>query len=206
VSGDEAMLAAYRRGDDLHALTARSVLGVTEVGQYHRRLAKAVNFGLVFGMGAGTLRDYARDKFGVGMTEGEARAYRVGFFKTYPGLASWHRKVGRSGKIAVETRTRANRRRLDVSRYTEKLNTPVQGTGADGLKLALALLWERRDQAPGAFPVMAVHDELIVECEADEAGSVAGWLKAAMIDAMAPLIDPVPVEVEVKVGRTWGGD
>jgi DNA polymerase-1 len=93
-----------------------------------------------------------------------------------------------------------------VGRYTEKLNSPVQGTGADGLKLALALLWERRDQAPGAFPVLVVHDEIVVECGRDEADAVSAWLRQAMTDAMSPLTAPVPVEVEVKVARTWGGD
>ena len=71
---------------------------------------------------------------------------------------------------------------------------------------ALALLWERRHQAPGAFPVLAVHDEIVVEADAGRADAVAAWLKAAMVDAMAPLVEPVPVAVEVKVARTWGGD
>jgi DNA polymerase-1 len=89
---------------------------------------------------------------------------------------------------------------------TLRLNSPVQGSGADGLKLALALLWERRDQCPGAFPVLAVHDEIVVEADAGQAGAAAAWLKQAMLDGMAPLIDPVPVEVEVAVGTTWAGD
>jgi DNA polymerase-1 len=93
-----------------------------------------------------------------------------------------------------------------VKAFTEKLNTPVQGTGADGLKLALALLWERRDQICGAFPVLAVHDEIVIEADACQADAVATQLKTAMIEAMAPLVHPVPVEVEVKVARTWGGD
>jgi DNA polymerase-1 len=106
----------------------------------------------------------------------------------------------------MDTRTLSGRRRRTVSRFTEKLNTPVQGTGADGLKLALALLWERRRQARGAIPVLAVHDEIVVEAEVDQADIVIAWLKGAMLDAMAPLIAPVPVEVEVKVARTWGSD
>jgi DNA polymerase-1 len=73
------------------------------------------------------------------------------------------------------------------------------------LKLALALLWERRAEVPGAFPVLAVHDEIVVECGRDEAGAVEAWLRRAMVEGMAPLIDPVPVEVEVAVGTTWGG-
>jgi DNA polymerase-1 len=87
-----------------------------------------------------------------------------------------------------------------------KANYVIRGTGGDGLKLAQALLWERRDQAPGAFPVMALYDEIVVECDADQGDHVRAWLEAAMIDAMAPLLAPVPVVVEVTVAQTWGGD
>jgi DNA polymerase-1 len=58
---------------------------------------------------------------------------------------------------------------------------------------------------PGAFPVLAVHDEIVVEADADQADAAIAWLRQAMLNAMEPLIDPVPVEVEVKVGKTWGG-
>ena len=60
--------------------------------------------------------------------------------------------------------------------------------------------------SPWRLPVLVVHDEIVVEADADQAETVAPWLKAAMLDAMAPLIEPVPVEVEVNVARTWGGD
>jgi DNA polymerase-1 len=136
----------------------------------------------------------------------EARRYREAFFAAYPGLARWHRRAGASA--AKECRTLAGRRRLLDARtpYTHRLNSPVQGTEADGAKLAMALLWERRSQAPGAFPVLFCHDEIVVEADAGQADVAAAWLRQAMVDAMAPLIDPVPVEVEVKVARTWGGD
>jgi DNA polymerase I-like protein with 3'-5' exonuclease and polymerase domains len=206
VSGDKALLDAYQRGDDLHVLTARTVLGVEDVTRQHRQLAKALNFGLLYGMGAKGFRLYAKSQYDLDITLGQAEQYRRAFFAAYPGLAAWHRRVGRSGQRTVETRTRAGRRRLNVKRFMEKLNSPVQGTGADGLKRALALLWERREQVPGAFPVLAVHDEIVVEADAGQADAVAKWLKTAMVEAMAPLIAPVPVEVEVKVARTWGGD
>jgi DNA polymerase-1 len=206
VSGDQALLAAYRRGDDLHTITARNVLGVPEVAKQDRQLAKALNFGLLYGMGAKGFRQYAKAQYGLTLTEAEASRYRDAFFSSYPGLAAWHRRV--RARKAAETRTVAGRRRLlnEKTPDTHRLNTPVQGTGADGLKLALALLWERRGQAEGAFPVLAVHDEIVVECDEAQAETAAGWLREAMTDAMAPLIDPVPVEVEVKVARAWGGD
>jgi DNA polymerase-1 len=61
-------------------------------------------------------------------------------------------------------------------------------------------------QVPGAFPVLAVHDEVVIEADADQADVVAGWLKATMVEAMAPLIETVSIEVEVRVARTWGGE
>jgi DNA polymerase-1 len=203
VSGDKALLEAYQRGEDLHVRTARSVLGIADVSKEHRQLAKALNFGLLYGMGARGFRAYAKGQYGLELTETEARSYRDAFFKSYPGLAAWHRRV--RSRQATETRTLVGRRRLLDSKTadTQRLNTPVQGTGADGLKLALALLWERRAQVPGAFPVLAVHDEIVVEADAD---SAAAWVRAAMIDAVAPMLAPVPVEVEVQVCRTWGGD
>ena len=205
VSGDKSLLEAYQNGEDLHTRTARSVLGIQNVTKQHRQLAKALNFGLLYGMGVRGFRQYARSQYGLNLTEQEAGRYREAFFRSYPGLGAWHRRV-RSRKTK-ETRTLTGRRRLldDKTPDTQRLNTPIQGTGADGLKLALALLWERRDKAPGAFPVLAVHDEIVVESPADQAAIVVVWLRTAMVDAMAPLVEPVPVEVEVRVGETWGG-
>ncbi|HKI35179.1 MAG TPA: DNA polymerase [Gemmataceae bacterium] len=203
VSGDSAMLAAYQAHEDLHALTSRHVLGVAEVTKEQRQLAKAINFGLLYGMGVKGFRAYALAQYDLHLTEEEAGRYREAFFKAYPGLRRWHNSMSRR---PIDTRTLAGRRRTNIERYTEKLNTPVRGTGADGLKLALALLWERRREVSGAIPVLVVHDEIVVECDTGQAEAVEVWLTRAMVDAMTPLIDPIPVEVEVKVGRTWAGD
>jgi DNA polymerase-1 len=206
VANETAMIEAYGRGDDLHALTARAVLGKPDVTRADRQLAKAVNFGLLYGMGARGFQRYARSHYGVELTEAQATTYRRAFFAAYPGLRRWHAKVGATGDRPVETRTLAGRRCRNVGRFTEKLNLGVQGTGADGLKAALALLWERRTECPGAMPVLAVHDEIVVECDAGRAEAAAAWLQRAMLDGMAPLADPVPVAVTVAAARTWGGD
>lgn len=201
ISGDEAMIAAYRDGIDIHTQTAQKVLGKSEVTKEDRQIAKALNFGLLYGMGAQTFRANAKAEYGLDLTLEQATQYREAFFATYRGLRKWHRSQPEG---SVTTRTLSGRLRANVERFTEKLNTPVQGTGGDGVKLALALLWERRDQVPGAFPVMAIHDEIVVECTGDQSEAAAAWVRQAMVDAMAELLDPVPVEVEVKVGRTWG--
>jgi DNA polymerase-1 len=205
IANERNMLAAYHAGEDLHTLTARRVLKIKQVTKQHRQLAKALNFGLLYGMRAKGFRAYAKSQYGVELTEDEAGRYRDGFFKSYPGLAAWHARVEK--EHAAQTRTLLGRRRLLGPKEpdTERLNSPVQGTGADGLKLALGLLWERRAEVPGAFPVLVVHDEIVVECDAAQEGAVEAWVRQAMLDGMAPLIDPVPVEVEVKVAPTWGG-
>jgi DNA polymerase-1 len=201
IARERAMLEAFRTGVDLHTLTAQRLLSLEEVSKEQRKLAKAANFGLLYGMGAKGFRAYAKSDYGLELSPEEAERYHRAFFDAYPGLRRWHRSMPRD---AVDTRTLTKRRRRQVTRFTEKLNSPVQGTGADGLKLALALLWERRNEVPGAVPALAVHDEIVVECDADQAETVAAWLRKAMIDAMAPLIEPIPVEVEVKTGPTWG--
>ena len=99
-----------------------------------------------------------------------------------------------------------------VTRFTEWVNAPVQGTGADGLKLALALLWERRGECPDSVPVACVHDEIVVECAEDEAEKAEASLEKAMIDGMDVVLNRsgvgghrVPVAVETQIGKTWAG-
>jgi DNA polymerase-1 len=91
ISGDERMLEAYQKGEDLHLLTAKS-LARAGVGKEDRKLAKAVNFGLLYGQGAKGLKEYARQKYEVDITLEEARRYRQAFFETYPGLRAWHER------------------------------------------------------------------------------------------------------------------
>jgi DNA polymerase-1 len=203
VSGDKALVAAYERGEDLHTLTARQVLGIAEVSKEHRQLAKALNFGLLYGMGAKGFRNYARSHYGLELTEDQAAGYREAFFRAYPGLRRWHRSVGDAPQ---DTRTLVGRRVRKVEQFNEKLNLPVQGTGADGLKRALDLLWARRAEVPRTVPVLVVHDEIVVECPEADAERSTEWLRKCLLDGMGPLVAPVPVEVDVKVGRTWGGD
>jgi len=209
ISGDKEMLGAYAEGQDLHTLTAQNLTGRTDVSKDDRELAKAVNFGLLYGMGARGLQSYALRSYGVEMSLEEATLYRRRFFQTYPGLKGWHddeRRVWQRGDD--ETRTPTGRRRMDVERLTDRLNAPIQGTGADGLKLALALLWERRGQCPCAVPVLVCHDEVVVECDAQQAADAKAWLEKAMIEGMEAVLNGtdevhVPVEVEARIARSW---
>jgi DNA polymerase-1 len=126
------------------------------------------------------------------------------------GLKRWHdreRQAWHHGE--TETRTLSGRRRVDVERLTDRLNAPVQGTGADGLKLALALLWERRGECLGAVPVLVCYDEIVVECAANQAKEAKAWLENAMVEGMDAVMNVtdeihLPVEVEAWIARSWG--
>ena len=98
---------------------------------------------------------------------------------------------------------------MHVEKLTDRLNAPVQGTGADGLKLALGFLWERRGECPGAVPILVCHDEVVVECDAEQAADVKTWMEKAMIEGMDTVLNGadqghVPVEVEGRIARSWG--
>lgn len=214
LAGDETMLRAFRERTDLHALTASRILRLplAEVHTQHRQLAKSVNFGLLYGMGIRGLRLDAEAKYGVTMTEAEAAGYHQAFFRTYQGLQRWHQQAKRQlehvqrRQQTLETRTLTGRRFLGVRHFNVLLNIPVQGTGGDGLKLALGRLFEHRHEVPGAFPVACVHDEIVAEAPLAEAGHAAQWLAHHMTAAMREIIgDRVPIEVETTVGKDWAG-
>jgi DNA polymerase I-like protein with 3'-5' exonuclease and polymerase domains len=203
---EKVMAEAYSRVEDLHVLMAQKITGKAEVTRDERQLAKAVNFGLLYAMSPRGLLAYAKASYGVDMTLAQAQQARRAFFELYPGIRRWHERTERAA--AAETRSLCGRRRLCHEKMWlgDRLSSPVLGTEADALKIALGLLWERRQQCPGAYPVLVVHDEVVVEAPSEEVERASGWLKQAMVDAMTPLVDPVSVEVELKAARSWGSD
>jgi DNA polymerase-1 len=206
IANDGRLIAAYAAGDDVHALTAAEVLDWRNgsVTQESRQAAKALNFGLIYGAGGPTLRATAKIQYGVELSEADTATFRRRFFDLYAGLRAWHRSQPGEERT-VDTRTLAGRRRLGVTRFTEKLNTPVQGTGADGLKAALALLWETRDRCPSAVPILVVHDEVVLECDRADVEQAQAWLVDCMTRGMASLLERVPVVVEATTERDWSG-
>lgn len=211
---DATMLRAFQEETDLHALTASSILGrpIEEIGQTERQLAKSVNFGLLYGMGVKGLQLDAGTSYGITMSVGEAAAYHRAFFETYTGVAAWHRKarkqteLARRRQVGFDTRTLTGRRFMDVSQFNAMLNIPVQGSGGDGLKLALARLFETRESGSGARPVACVHDEILVETPVAELEASRRWVVREMVDAMGEVVaNRVPIVVETEVGKDWGG-
>ena len=204
ISGDERMIRAYAAGEDLHKLTASLIANkpLDEVAKEERQAAKAVGFGLLYGMGAKGLQSYARSSYGVAMTEEEATRFRQRFFEAYSGFAQWYEGVAK--RRANETRTLSGRRRQwkTVPSLMQRLNTPIQGTAGDIAKLALARL-PGELQGADARIVSMVHDEIIVECPEARAQDVAQILQNTMEAAGRELLSDVPVVAEVQIADSW---
>lgn len=211
LANERAMLAAYEQGEDLHRKTAAAVAGVplAQVTKEQRQLAKAVNFGLLFGQGARGLAAYAASSYGVQLTEAQAAAARQAFFDTYPDLQRWQRNTARTAEATKRSITPGGRVR-DFTReasgysYTQALNTPVQGGAAEALLEALALLDERL-RGLDARLVSCVHDEVLVEASAADAEAARLVLEQSMVDGFLVVFPKACTRglVEAHVGPNW---
>jgi DNA polymerase I len=210
IAPEPAMINAYKHGTDLHVRTASVILNKTEasVTQDERRLAKGINFGLLYGQRADGLVRYLKTSYDVTITKREAERFISRFFRAYKGLQRWHKRAARlaNERSVREVRTSFGRRRLLPKdnwwqRYTSLLNTPIQGGSNDGLKLAMREL--ARDLGTGARLISTVHDELIIECNADGSDSVKALVVQTMKSTMEKLYPSVPIEIEAKVCASW---
>lgn len=206
IARDQRMVSAYRNSEDLHTLTASLITGkpMESVTKPDRQKAKAANFGLLYGQGAPGFQKYARNNYGVEMSLEEAAEFRDHFFKAYYGLKQWHFETGRKQDTAKEVRTLLGRRRLLTPgevKYTELLNTPIQGTAADITKLALVKL---RQMLPTSSKIVGcVHDEILVECPESESVHVKECVQTAMESAGEDILHHVPVVADAKICQDW---
>jgi DNA polymerase I-like protein with 3'-5' exonuclease and polymerase domains len=211
IANEERMIEAYKNGEDLHRQTASIVLGKTsaDITKEDRQLAKAVNFGLLYGQSAKGLVGYAKKAYGVEMEYERAREIRGKFFSAYSGLRAWHEKSRKAASTNLKSvRTVSGRVRwlpdgkdVEWVRFVGLLNTPVQGGSADALKQAIVDLADKLP--PTASIVSTVHDELIVECEIDTAEEVKMLVEMSMLDAVQNAFPDVCFEVESGVCNSW---
>lgn len=208
IADDKAMQEAFCSGEDFHTLTAATVFGVTPdaVTPQMRRSAKAVNFGIVYGISDFSL---AGD---IGVTRKEARAYIDGYLGHYTGVQTYMKDVVEKARETGYVETSYGRRRslpelkstnFNVRSGAERmaLNTPIQGTAADIIKLAMIRVRNRMQQEGlNARLVLQVHDELIVECPEAEAQQVMALVTEEMTSA-AQL--KVPLIADAHQGKSW---
>ena len=208
ISGDETMIAAFRAGEDIHAVTAGQVLGIppAEVTHAQRSRAKAVNFGIVYGISAFSL---AQD---IGVSQKEAQAYIDTYLERYHGVREYMARAIEGGRERGYVATLFGRRRslpelkssnFNLRSFGERVarNMPIQGTAADVMKLAMVRVHARlRAELPEARLLLQVHDELIVECPEAQAPAAAAILKEEMENAVSY---SVPLTADTGIGRSW---
>ena len=208
LSGDERLLAAFASGQDIHRATAAEVMGLTpeEVTADQRRSAKAINFGLIYGMSAFGL---ARQ---LGIERGAAQEYVDLYFTRYPGVRAFMDRIRAQARSDKYVETLFGRRLyltdIDHSNQGRRagaertaINAPMQGTAADIIKRAMIAVdhWIE-DERPPVRMIMQVHDELVFEVAENELEAAAGPIRAHMESAAALA---VPLVVDVGTGENW---
>lgn len=211
VCGDEAMLQAFRRGEDIHAHTAATVYGVplAEVTPKQRYLAKTINFGLIYGMS-----DYGLSQR-TELTREEAASFIEKYFAQFPAVQAYLDETKRRAREQGYVETLLGRRRyfpelapdsrvpMGLRRAAERMaiNMPIQGTAADIIKIAMIRLHQAlRQRRLRAAMILQVHDELVLEVPEDELEIVQPLVKSIMEGAYELR---APLQVDIKVGENW---
>ena len=205
VSGDAALTEVFASGADLHARTAATVFGVTteQVSADQRKAAKALNFGLMYGMGA---RGFSR---ATGMTQVQAKAAMDAYFAGFPDVAAWLRNIELQARRTNRVATPLGRARYLTDAGTFARNAPIQGAGADMTKLAIARTDAALAQRFGHDPagplglVLTVHDELVAEVPAEHAEEARRLVQRSMVEAGQVVLGEVPAAVDAAVGTSW---
>jgi DNA polymerase-1 len=207
-SGDRAFMDAFRVGEDIHTRTASEILGVGReaVTPEMRRIAKAINFGIIYGMGPQKLSEE------LGIDQQTAKNYIASYYERYQGVARYREEITAFAKEKGYVTTLFNRRRYlpDINHKNRiirseaermAINTPIQGTAADLIKKAMIDIHARlREGEFRTRMVLQVHDELVFEVPEQEVESVSKVIRREMEGVFR--LD-VPLKVEVKVGRNW---
>ena len=209
LSGDEAMRTAFHEGQDIHDFTGRKIFDIgpfAEVTPNQRRMAKAVNFGLLYGMSDFGLAQRLE------IERGEAKAISTAYFARFPGVRAYIDACLEEGRDRGYVSTILGRRRfmpdlrarnygLRAAAEREATNAPLQGSAADLMKLAMVRLDRRLSgESLDAQMLLQIHDELIFEVASSDVDAVARIVKAEMEGALEL---SVPIEVTLKPGSTW---
>ncbi len=207
-SGDPSFLAAFAEDTDIHRRTAAEIFDIPlgQVDADQRRIAKAINFGLVFGQ-----TDFGLSQ-ALHIPRAQARDYIERYFARYAGVKSFMDDLIAEAKKTGEVSTLLGRRRkvpelaaarAQMRAYGERIarNTPIQGSAADILKLAMLRIAERLNAHPGCDLLLTVHDELVLEVPEGQAETIAALVKTEMEGAYTL---KVPLRVDAGFGKNWG--
>ena len=208
MSGDERLINAYRENADIHRTTASVVFHTPyeEVTEWQRRNAKAVNFGIVYGIsGFGLSRD-------LNISKKQAQEYIENYFETYPGVKHFMDELVEQGKTKGYVTSLFGRRRpipeLSSKNFMQRqfgeriaMNSPIQGTAADIIKIAMIRVSQRLKEGHyRSRLILQIHDELLIETHQDEIPQIRDILEEEMVNACELA---VPLIADVKQGSTW---
>jgi DNA polymerase-1 len=219
-SGDEALTKTFKEGGDPHFETASRILGKPreEITKEERKMAKAVNFGFLYGMWHKKFRAYADQNYGIQVTLEEAKAYRDAFFRQYKGLEPWHNRQRRlvrnlgyvkspTGRVRHLPTILSTDEGVQAEAEREAINSPVQGFASDLTVLAMVLLHERLDPRKAKI-IGNVHDSIMFQVREEAAEEVAAIVKETMenlpIKKLFGYTMTIPIEADVTVSQHWG--
>lgn len=207
VAGEPVIQQAYRDGVDLHRQMAAMLKGISgdEVSKEDRTLAKAVNFGLLFGAGATTLMDFAAGAYGVEMSLDEAQTFKRVFHQTYPDLTRWQREIVDTTNLYgfSESVHSGLRRYYDQEVYTHAMNFPIQSSAWE--VLALAIIETDKRLTPGMAISHHVHDELVLLVDDDLIPEAVALLEEEMTNAFTRVFPDASTRdlIEIDHGKSW---
>ena len=220
---DERMMETYRTGGDIHAATTSVIFGVTyeEAQDKHRAdykeqrtIAKNVNFGTFYGLFPKGLQNTLKFKAGVEKTVSECEGIIANLKAGYKGLSVWQEETKRRAALTMYSETWLGRRRYlpgirsknwSVKSFTERcsLNTPIQGTAADILKLAIARILKGLPERPWIQPILQIHDELTFIIPKEKLTEAVAFIRGCMEEQPFPEFD-LPLIAEASAGETFG--
>jgi DNA polymerase I len=203
ISGDPTMINAFKAKQDLHKLTASLIMQkpVKDISDSERQRAKAVNFGLLFGMSAKSLQESAIKSYGVYLSIEDAEKFKMRFYLSYKGFAKWQQQQINK----IETRTLSKRRRIwkdQLPKPTQLFNSPIQGTAADIMKKSLVLLSNKLFEWDSKI-IGTIHDEILVETPIGNVAMVKNIVEKSMVEAGDSYLGSVLVKVDVSDSDTW---
>ena len=203
--GDKNMLSAFRNGADIHAHTAAKIYGkpIEQISNEERQVGKSANFGLQYGMGAEGFQHYAKS-YGIQLSQEEAAHIRRAWFESYPQVAAHHSHVKSQRPQTIRT---ISGRVIRTTQFTAALNLPIQGSSADLLNRAVAIIHEGLRPYDASL-VAFVHDELVVLAKAGVAGAVAREVEGGMRAAGREFYPDYQelIRCEVKISADWAGN
>ena len=218
LSGDEKFINAIKNGYDLHSYTAALMFGLEYSDDFKkkhgdlRQAAKAINFGLMYGMGPGRLAAQ------INVTPELGKEYMEKYFSSYPSVRDFLKKVaseavrngysttpgGRKRWYKMPDKNDPEYKKLIGSIERQAKNHPIQGTNADAMKFALVSLYERiKREKIDAYILLSVHDEIVTECDSEHAEEFKHILSEEMVKAAEVFVKKVPIESEPFVGDVW---